>query len=134
MPSILCTTLLPIFYPFFNLQNFSCKHVISIRVEHSVDRIQIRWLHQKPSDLDLQCFQKRINLGSAGQWLISATVSMLPKMMGNLKLPFFFEAFMGVQACTCKYPHQECWNSMITIYISNNYLTLSLPAATFIIC
>ena len=25
--------------------------------------ILIRWLHQKPADLDLQCFQKRINLG-----------------------------------------------------------------------
>ena len=29
--------------------------------------ILIRWLHQKPADLDLQCFQKRINHGSAGQ-------------------------------------------------------------------
>ena len=31
--------------------------------------ILIRWLRQKPVDLDLQCFQKRINLGSVGQWL-----------------------------------------------------------------
>ena len=31
--------------------------------------IQISWLHQKPADLDLQCFQKRINSGSAGQGL-----------------------------------------------------------------
>ena len=29
--------------------------------------ILIRQLHLKPADLDLQCFQKRINLGSAGQ-------------------------------------------------------------------
>ena len=31
--------------------------------------ILIRWLRQKPADLDLQCFQKRINEGSAGQGL-----------------------------------------------------------------
>ena len=37
-----------------------------VRVENSVDP-DIRWLHQKPADLDPQCFQKRINLGSAGQ-------------------------------------------------------------------
>ena len=31
--------------------------------------ILIRWLCQKQADLDLKCFQqKRINLGSAGQW------------------------------------------------------------------
>ena len=29
----------------------------------------IRWLCQKPDDLNLQCFQKKINLGSAGQVL-----------------------------------------------------------------
>ena len=33
-------------------------------------QILIRWLHQKPSDLDLHCFLKRICLGSAGQVLI----------------------------------------------------------------
>ena len=32
--------------------------------------ILISWLHQKPADLDLQCFQKQMNLGSAGQELI----------------------------------------------------------------
>ena len=31
--------------------------------------ILIRWLRQKPADLDLQCFQNRINLDSAGQGL-----------------------------------------------------------------
>ena len=31
--------------------------------------ILIRWLHQKPSDQNLQCFQKRINLCSAGEGL-----------------------------------------------------------------
>ena len=30
---------------------------------------EIRWLCQKPSDLVLQCFQERINLGSAVQGL-----------------------------------------------------------------
>ena len=29
--------------------------------------ILISWLRQKPADLDLQCFQKRINPGSAAQ-------------------------------------------------------------------
>ena len=32
-------------------------------------QILIRWLHQKPSDLDLHCFLKRINPGSAEQGL-----------------------------------------------------------------
>ena len=32
--------------------------------------ILIRCLRQKPADLDLQCFQKRINPRSAGQVLI----------------------------------------------------------------
>ena len=29
--------------------------------------IQISWLHQKPADLDLPCFKKRTDPGSAGQ-------------------------------------------------------------------
>ena len=33
--------------------------------------ILISWLHQEPADLDVQCFQKRINTGSAGQGLIA---------------------------------------------------------------
>ena len=33
--------------------------------------ILIRWLRQKPADLDLQCFQKTINPGSVEQGLIS---------------------------------------------------------------
>ena len=28
-----------------------------------------QWLRQKPADVDLQCFQKRLNLGPAGQGL-----------------------------------------------------------------
>ena len=50
----LCTTLLPILYRIpvvtaciFNQSGKLC--------------IVIRWLHQKPTDLDVQCFQKRIN-------------------------------------------------------------------------
>ena len=46
----------------FNLRHSSCKHLFSIRVENSVDYVQ-------QADLDLQCFQKRINPGSAGQML-----------------------------------------------------------------
>ena len=37
--------------------------------------ILIRWLHQKPADLDLQCFQIGINLGSAGQGLIKVLLA-----------------------------------------------------------
>ena len=40
-PGILCTTPLPNFFILFNLKNFSCKHIISIRVEHSVDPDQM---------------------------------------------------------------------------------------------
>ena len=46
--------------------------------------ILIRWLLQKPSDLDLQCFQKRINLGSTGQGLRYINVcfnSIYPKSL-----------------------------------------------------
>ena len=54
--NILCTTLLP---------------VVSMhsQSEWKTVWILIRWLHQKPADLDLQCFQKRINPGSGGQEL-----------------------------------------------------------------
>ena len=56
---------LPNFYPVY-LQHCSCKHVFS---EWKTVWILIRWLHQKPADLDPQCFQKRINLGLSGQEL-----------------------------------------------------------------
>ena len=39
--------------------------------------ILIRWLHQKPADLNLHCFQKRINPVSAGQGLILEHVQLL---------------------------------------------------------
>ena len=39
--------------------------------------ILIRWLCQKPADLDLQCLQKRINPVSAGQGLILEHVLLL---------------------------------------------------------
>ena len=55
------------FYP-VNLQHFSFKHVFSTRVE--TVWILIRWLHQKPSDLDPHGFQIRINLGSLRQGLM----------------------------------------------------------------
>ena len=42
----------------------SCKHVLSIREESSVDPDQMALL--EPSDLDLQWFHKRMNPGSAG--------------------------------------------------------------------
>ena len=49
MLNILCTTLLPNFYP-VNLQHSNCEHVFSVGVGNSVDP------DQKPDDLDLQCF------------------------------------------------------------------------------
>ena len=51
-------------YP-VNLQYSNYKHVFSIRVKKLW--ILIRWLHQKSADLDLHCFQKQMDLGSAGQ-------------------------------------------------------------------
>ena len=45
------------------LQHSGDKHVFSIRVENSVDP------DQKPADLELHCFQKRINRGSAGHFI-----------------------------------------------------------------
>ena len=58
MLTILCTTLLPNFHPL----TCSIKTIYFLsRVESSVD--------SDPSDLDLQCFQKWTNPGSAGQRL-----------------------------------------------------------------
>ena len=42
----------PIFYP-VNMQLSSFKYIFTIRVENSVDPLT------KPSDLDLQCYQKK---------------------------------------------------------------------------
>ena len=50
-----------------NMQQFSCKHILSIRVENSVDPDQMA--SSRPADLDIYCFQKRINQGLAGQEL-----------------------------------------------------------------
>ena len=61
----LCTIqsiLFPIFYP-VNLQYSSCKHVFSTNVETVL--ILIKQLCQKPSVLDILCFQNRVNLDSA---------------------------------------------------------------------
>ena len=66
MLTIVCPTLLPIFYRYNAAFKFISMYFQSI---WKTVWIQIRWLHQKPSDLDLQCFQKWTNLGSAGKWL-----------------------------------------------------------------
>ena len=42
----------------------SCNLVLSIRVENSVHPDQMT--SSKPADMDLQCFQKQINLGPPG--------------------------------------------------------------------
>ena len=52
--------------------------------------ILIRWLRQKPADLDLQCFQKRINPHSAGQGLID---------MKFLTTPGIYHGEYGVYSC-----------------------------------
>ena len=45
----------------------------------------IRWLHLKPSDLDLRCFLKKIDLGSAGHGLI------VNDFLKDLDISFFLE-------------------------------------------
>ena len=60
----LFTTILPIFIL------LTCSPpVISMhfKLKYKTVWILIRWLLQKPADLDLQCFQKRIDLVSARQ-------------------------------------------------------------------
>ena len=51
-------------YTTLQLQHSSCKHEFSIRVENSLDPDQMA------ADLDLYCFQNKINSGSArqGEW------------------------------------------------------------------
>ena len=55
--------LLPNFHP-INPQDSSIEHVFISWVENSKDPDQLA--SQKTADLDLQCFEKGINLGSAG--------------------------------------------------------------------
>ena len=74
MLNIYCTTLFPNFH-FDKMQHSSCKLVFLIRVKNFVDPDQMASsmdTNQMASseawaDLDLQCFQKRLNLGSTGQ-------------------------------------------------------------------
>ena len=42
---------------------------------------KFKWLRQKQADLDLQCFKKWINLGSAGQGLIKRLLDDNTKKM-----------------------------------------------------
>ena len=59
---LLYTTLLPDFYPVSLLQ-FSYKQSEKLW-------ILIRWLHQKPADLDLKCFTKGIKPGSISKTIL----------------------------------------------------------------
>ena len=59
--------------PIFILQHSSCKHVFSNRVENTVDPDQMA-ISQKPTDLDLQWFQRWINTISTGQGLIKNAI------------------------------------------------------------
>ena len=54
--------------------------VISIQFqpEWITSWILIRWLRQKPADLDLQCFQKGIRSGSAGMSVCYQMVDAFP--------------------------------------------------------
>ena len=45
-------------------------NTVDSEAEWKTVQILIRWLLMKPSDLDLHCFLKKIDLGSAGQGLI----------------------------------------------------------------
>ena len=57
------------FYIIDSQQHLSCKHVCFFQSEWKTLLILIRWLRQKPADLDLQSSQNRINPGTAGQGL-----------------------------------------------------------------
>ena len=51
-------------------------------------QIQISWLLQKPTDLDLHCLQKRTYPGSAGQGLKGLTSTCAHSFTINWQLPF----------------------------------------------
>ena len=66
--------------------------------------ILIRCLHQKPADLDLHCFQKKINLVSVGQW-IPVTLCMLDTCACSLssvliifKINFYQKMISGIRS------------------------------------
>ena len=52
---------------------------------------KFRWLRQKQADLDLRCFQKWKNLGSAGQGLIKRLLDDNTKK--NAPLLLVYDAF-----------------------------------------
>ena len=61
--------------------------------------IKIRWLCWKPVDLDLQCFQKSVNPGSAGQGLIIINVSQFHRLNGK-QCVYWAEASWSGSTCT----------------------------------
>ena len=113
--------------------------------------ILIRWLHQKPADLDLQCFQNRIP-GSAEQWIheqrqcgmcdeqrlrpacayaqsdLSLCLSLVYSMTVKLLTEHHLEFLCLKEGCTgpsesslVKMPH--CWKSHVAALYIDRYLS-----------
>ena len=56
------------YYTPLQFLSFNCSIPVinmSLQAEWKTVWILIRWLHEKPADLNLQCFQKRINPGTS---------------------------------------------------------------------
>ena len=88
--------------------------------------ILISWLHQKPADLDLHCFQKKwINLGSAGQELkFIQTISLgigayvqNEQFQGLLFILFASNPFSFIQPSklACSLLHIQYFKGLLTL-------------------
>ena len=62
-------------------------------------QIQISWLLQKPTDLDLHCLQNRVYPGSAGQGLIPSGKFVCLFDLGLTSLSTFFSHIATVSGC-----------------------------------
>ena len=73
---------------------------MNFRSERKTVWILIRWLHQKPADLDLQCFHKGINLSLAGQEFIKLCMFLMYKFKAY---DFTCVLELGLTLIHCRY-------------------------------
>ena len=60
--------------------------VINLHIWWQTVQIQISWLHQKPTDLDLHCLLRQSMSCSAREGLIKKTIQIFPKMLSSKPL------------------------------------------------
>ena len=97
-----------------DLQHSSCKHLFSIRVENSVT------LPTKPSDLDLQCFQKKDKPGLEviKHFSCSTQLSTALILLINVKMPTIVGIFTFISMIITRSERPGARNFFICRYFS----------------